>query len=48
MNVMIADMNGVKVMDKESTDIDWVYQNELRKQWLKDNPDSSYIGWMSI
>jgi hypothetical protein len=32
----------------ESTDIDWDYQNKLRKQWLQDNPDSQYIGWMSI
>lgn len=48
MNVMTAVMNGVRVMDKESTDIDWAYQNALRKQWLKDNPDSGYIGWMSI
>lgn len=32
----------------ESTDIDWACQNKLREQWLKDNPDSQYIGWMSI
>jgi len=32
----------------ESTNIDWVYQNKLREQWLIDNPDSQYIGWMSI
>ena len=32
----------------ESTDIDWAYQNQLREQWLKDNPDSQYIGWMLI
>jgi hypothetical protein len=48
MNVMTAVMNGVRVMDKESTDIDWAYQNALREQWLKNNPDSCYIGWMSI
>ena len=48
MNVMTAVMNGVRGMDKESTDIDWAYQNALREQWLKDNPDSGYIGWMSI
>lgn len=35
-------------MSTQSTDIDWVYQNALRAQWLKDNPDSQYIGWMSI
>ena len=29
-------------------DIDWSKQNELRKQWLADNPDAGYIGWMSI
>lgn len=28
--------------------IDWTRQNELREQWLKDNPDAGYIGWMSI
>ena len=48
MNVMIADMNGVRVMAKESNEIDWAYQNALREQWLKDNPDAGYIGWMSI
>jgi hypothetical protein len=48
MNVMIAVMNGVKVMVNESNDIDWAYQNALREQWLKDNPDAGYIGWMSI
>ena len=35
-------------MMSESTDIDWAYQNALRMQWLIDNPDSQYIGWMSI
>jgi hypothetical protein len=32
----------------ENTDIDWAYQNKLREQWLLDNPDAQYIGWMSI
>jgi hypothetical protein len=32
----------------ESTDINWAYQNKLREQWLIDNLDSQYIGWMSI
>ena len=32
----------------EPTDIDWAKQNTLREQWLIDNPDSQYIGWMSI
>ena len=38
-------------MDKEeivSNDIDWEYQNQLREQWLKDNPNAQYGGWMSI
>jgi len=38
-------------MDKEeiiSNEIDWEYQNQLREQWLKDNPDAKYEGWMSI
>jgi len=35
-------------MDKESTDIDWAYQNALREQWLKDYPEAGYIGWPSI
>lgn len=29
-------------------DVDWTYQNNLREQWLKDNPDAEYGGWMSI
>jgi hypothetical protein len=29
-------------------DIDWAKQNELHKQWLVDNPDAGYTGWMSI
>jgi len=32
----------------EATAADWANQNELRKQWLIDNPDAQYIGWMSI
>jgi len=32
----------------DSTDINWAYQNKLREQWLIDNPDAQYIGWMSI
>jgi len=34
--------------DQGEHEIDWVYQNQLRKQWLLDNPDAGYIGWMSI
>jgi len=32
----------------EATAEDWAYQNALRKQWLIDNPDAQYIGWVSI
>jgi len=31
-----------------SNDIDWEYQNKLREQWLLDNPEAEYQGWMSI
>jgi hypothetical protein len=34
--------------DEMTHQINWAYQNQLRKQWLLDNPDSQYIGWMSI
>ena len=29
-------------------DIDWPAQNKLREQWLIDNPDAKYGGWVSI
>jgi hypothetical protein len=29
-------------------ELDWEYQNKLREQWLLDNPNSEYEGWMSI
>jgi hypothetical protein len=32
----------------EATAADWAHQNKLHKQWLIDNPDAQYIGWMSI
>jgi len=32
----------------EATAADWARQNALREQWLIDNPDAQYIGWMSI
>ena len=32
----------------EATAADWAKQNALREQWLIDNPDAQYIGWMSI
>jgi hypothetical protein len=38
-------------MDKEkiiSNEIDWEHQNKLREQWLMDNPQAEYQGWMSI
>ena len=38
-------------MDKkeiDSNEIDWQYQNKLRQQWLMDNPEAEYQGWMSI
>ena len=38
-------------MDKKeiiSNEIDWEYQNQLRQQWLMDNPEAEYQGWMSI
>ena len=32
----------------EATAEDWAKQNALHEQWLIDNPDAQYIGWMSI
>ena len=29
-------------------EIDWVYQNKLRQEWLEANPDAKWQGWMSI
>ena len=29
-------------------DIDWAHQNKLREQWLIDNPEAKYGGWVSI
>lgn len=34
--------------DEMTHQIDWAYQNQLRKQWLMDNPNAQYEGWMSI
>jgi hypothetical protein len=31
-----------------SNEIDWEHQNKLRQQWLMDNPEAEYQGWMSI
>ena len=30
------------------SDIDWAHQNKLRDQWLIDNPEAKYGGWVSI
>jgi hypothetical protein len=32
----------------ESTDINWALQNKLREEWLANNPDAQYMGWVSI
>jgi hypothetical protein len=52
MRIMDVSRQGVPYMcadhDEMTHQIDWAYQNELRKQWLLDNPDAQYIGWMSI
>ena len=29
-------------------DIDWALQNKLREEWLANNPDAEYQGWVSI
>jgi len=31
-----------------SNDIDWEWQNALREEWLANNPDAEYQGWVSI
>jgi len=46
MTAITVNMSGLKVTDNH--DIDWGYQNKLREQWLKDNPQAVYIGWTSI
>jgi hypothetical protein len=32
----------------EATAEDWAKQNQLRQEWLANNPDAEYIGWTSI
>ena len=32
----------------EATAEDWAKQNQLRQEWLANNPDAVYIGWTSI
>jgi hypothetical protein len=46
MTAITVNMSGLKATDNQ--DIDWVHQNKLREQWLKDNPQAVYIGWTSI
>jgi ribosome modulation factor len=29
-------------------DINWEEQNKMREQWLLDNPNKEYEGWISI
>jgi hypothetical protein len=45
---MVSLANEGMALMAENTDIDWAHQNKLREQWLLDNPDAQYIGWMSI
>ena len=47
MTATIVNMNGLKDTDN-SRDIDWELQNKLRQQWLIDNPQAEYLGWVSI
>jgi hypothetical protein len=30
------------------SDVDWAKQNQLRDQWLAENPGADYPGWTSI
>jgi hypothetical protein len=32
----------------EATAADWALQNKLREEWLANNPDAQYLGWVSI
>lgn len=32
----------------KDSNINWEEQNKMREQWLQDNPDAQYQGWMSI
>ena len=38
--------DGIKAC--RDTKTNWEEQNKMREQWLRDNPDAGYIGWMSI
>ena len=33
---------------EQASDIDWVEQNRLNKEWLENNPNATYGGWVSI
>jgi len=28
--------------------VDWALQNKLREEWLANNPNAEYQGWVSI
>ena len=47
MTATIVNMSGLKDTDN-SRDIDWELQNKLYQQWLLDNPQAEYLGWVSI
>ena len=32
----------------ETHDINWAKENKLRIEWLTNNPNASYLGWVSI
>ena len=34
--------------DQGEHEMNWTYQNQLREQWIIDNPYAEYEGWMSI
>ena len=38
--------DGIKAC--RDTNTNWEEQNKMREEWLLDNPDAGYIGWMSI
>jgi hypothetical protein len=47
MTATIVNMSGLKDTDN-SHDVDWKLQNKLRQQWLINNPQAEYLGWVSI
>lgn len=36
------------LLSSKAGEMNWEEQNKLRQQWLMDNPDAEYEGWMSI